>query len=101
MRSEKVFISGRVTGLPREEAKRNFERGKKMLLQNTFDFINPLDLVREGATNREAMKILLPILTDCYAILLLNDTKFSEGSQVEECVARYCGLQIFYEDDLI
>jgi hypothetical protein len=101
MRSMKVFISGRVTGLKRDEAKRNFERGKTMLLQNTFDFVNPLELVPEGADNRTAMKILLPLLTQCDAILLLSDTKFSEGSQVEEAVAKYCGLQIFYEDDLI
>ena len=100
MRSLKAFISGRVTGLPRAEAIRNFERGKTMLLDNTYDFVNPLEVVPEGATNKEAMKILLPKLIDCDAILLLSDTKFSEGSQVEETVARYCGLQIFYEDDL-
>lgn len=100
MRSLKVFISGRVTGLPREEAARNFQRGVKMLLQNTYDYINPLDVVPEGATNREAMKILLPMLTECDGILLLNDNKFSEGSHVEKKLAQYCGLQLFYEDDL-
>jgi hypothetical protein len=102
MRSFKVFISGRVTGLPRADAVRNFERGKKMLLQNGYDFINPVDLVPEGADQGEAMTILCPLLTAkaCDAILLLNDSKFSEGSQIEEMLARYCGKQIFYEDDL-
>jgi hypothetical protein len=102
MRSSKVFISGRVTGLSREEAMRNFERGKKMLLQNTYDFISPLDIVPEGADNEESMGILLPILVkDCDAILLLSDHKFSPGSRVEETVARYCHKLILYEDDLI
>lgn len=101
MSSMKVFISGRVTGLPREEAKRNFERGKKMLLQNNFEYVNPLYMVSESANNSEAMAILLPVLIkDCDAILLMNDTKFSEGSQIEEKVARYCGKQIIYEEDL-
>lgn len=97
----KIFISGRVAGLPRAEAVRNFERGVKMLMQNTYDFVNPLNIVPEGATDREAMKVLLPLLCDCDGILLLNDSKFSGGSHTEETVAKYCGLQIFYEDDLI
>jgi hypothetical protein len=96
----KVFISGRVSGLKREDVVKNFDHGKKLLLNNTFDFVCPVDLVQENAPNREAMKILLPLLTDCDAILLLNDHKFSEGSHLEELTARYCGLQIMYEDDL-
>lgn len=98
----KVFISGRVTGLPRHEAEHNFARGEKLLVDNNYEFVNPLRLVPVGTSNRDAMAVLLPVLTrNCDAILLLNDTKFSEGSQVEETVARYCGLQILYEDDLI
>ena len=99
----RVFISGKVTGLPRDQVKRNFERGKSLLLNNTYDFISPLDLVPEGATNREAMAILLPVLAseNCDGILLLNDSKFSEGSQIELKVAQYCGLNIYFEDDFI
>jgi hypothetical protein len=101
MRSMKIFISGRVTGLPRAEAERNFERGKKMLLLNTYDYVNPLELVPENASNSEAMTILLPILArDCDGILLMNDHKFSEGSHLEKMTALYCKKQIFYEDDL-
>jgi hypothetical protein len=101
MRSTKVFISGCVSGLRPEESKRNFERGKRLLLQNTYDYVNPLEIVPEGTSDKEAMKILLPVLMNCDAILLLSDSKFSKGSYVEEKVAQYCGLQIFYEDDLI
>ena len=97
----KVFISGRVTGLPREEARRNFERGERLLSDNSYDYVSPLDLVPIVSTPKEAMQILLPKLMECDAILLLSDNKFSEGSQVEECVAKYCKLLILYEDDLI
>jgi hypothetical protein len=96
----RVFISGKVAGLPRETAIRNFERGKKLVLVNGWDFVNPVDLVPEGSTKQYAMKILLPILTECNAILLLHDHQFSEGSQVELTCAKYCKLQIFNEDDL-
>lgn len=100
MRSYKTYIAGRVTGLPREEAKRNFARGERLLLVNTFDVVNPLALVPEEATPKEAMAICLPALLKCEAILLLDDYKFSEGAQLEEATARYCNMQIFYEDDL-
>ena len=101
MRSYKVFISGRVTDLPREEATRNFERGKKILLQNTYDYFNPLEAVPYSASPAQAMKICFDALFKCDAILLLNDHKFSEGSKLEEALARYCKKMIFYEDDLI
>jgi hypothetical protein len=101
MRSHKVFISGRIAGLPRPEAVRNFERGVRLCMNNTYDFVNPLELVPENASECEAMTILLPILTkQCDAILLMNDSKFSPGSHVEEKVAKYCKKMIFYEDDL-
>jgi len=100
MRSMRVFISGRVTGLPRQEAERNFQRAEDLLYLNTFDPVNPLKFVPEDASNKQAMKILLPILCDCDAILLLNDHKFSEGSHIEKKTAQYCGLRFFYEEDL-
>ena len=97
----KIFISGRIAGLPREEAVRTFERGKKMLIENTFDFVCPTDLLKEGASDSEAMALLLPLLCKSDGILLLNDSKFSGGSHIEEKLAKYLKKQIFYEDDLI
>lgn len=100
MRSMKVYIAGCVTGLPREEAIKNFERGKMILLKNTHDFVNPIDLVPENSSPGEAMKLCLPAVIDCDAILMLTDYKFSEGAQVEKQLARYCGKKILYEEDL-
>ena len=100
MRSMKVFISGRVTGLPREVAVRNFERGKKICMLNGFNFVSPVDKVPTAATPSQAMKICFNALFDCDAILLLNGHNFSEGSKLEEAVARYCKKKIFDEDDL-
>jgi hypothetical protein len=103
MSSYKVFISGRVTGLHRPEAERNFERGKKAILQNGWSYINPLEIIPADTPYKDAMKVCCDKITDddTNAILLLNDHKFSPGSHIEEELARICGLQIFYEDDLI
>jgi hypothetical protein len=72
-----------------------------MLIKNTYDYFNPLEMVPYSASTNQAMKICFDALFECDGILLLNDHKFSEGSKLEEAVARYCKKQIFYEDDLI
>jgi hypothetical protein len=46
------------------------------------------------------MKICLPLMLECDAILLLSDWMFSEGAQIEAQLARYVGLHIINEDDL-
>jgi hypothetical protein len=97
----KVFISGKVTGVPREKALEKFKRAEMLLMKNTFDYVNPMELVPEGATNSEAMALCLSEVCKCDALLLLSDAKFSEGSKIEEMTAKYCGKQIFNEDDLI
>ena len=96
----RIYIAGRVSGQPREQSERNFARGIKALVSCNYEPVNPLDLVKEGATHREAMKILIPAMLECDGILLLNDHIFSEGARLEEDMARYCKMLIFYEDDL-
>jgi hypothetical protein len=103
MMSTKIYIAGRVTGIPRAEAAHKFERGKKLLMQNGFNYINPMDMVPEDATPKEAMRLCLPFLLSetCDGILLLDGHEFSEGALIEKQLARYCGLQLFNEDDLV
>jgi hypothetical protein len=98
--SMKIFISGKVSGQPREETLRNFERGKRLLMNNAYNFISPLDIVPEGTSDAEAMNICINALHKCDGILLLSDSKFSNGSHLEELYAQYCKKDIFYEDDL-
>lgn len=97
----RVFISGRVTGLPWADAQANFNRGVRLCDANNLTCVNPMLLVPAGTSHKEAMRICINELLECDAILLLADNKFSEGSQIEEALARYCGLLILTEDDLI
>jgi hypothetical protein len=100
MRSDKVYIAGKITGQPREITIRNFKRGETLCINNGFNFINPTDFVREGSTHLEAMKILIPKLFECKAILLLNDYQYSEGAMIEKALAAYTEILIYFEDDL-
>jgi len=97
----RVYIAGRVTGLPVDQVTRKFQAAEAMCRASNFNPVNPLHHVNIKAGKAEAMKILLPILCECDAILLLNDWEFSEGAQIEAQLARYNGICIMNEDDLI
>jgi hypothetical protein len=95
----KVYIAGRVTGLTREQASRNFSRGEALMRSNNHDPINPLAFVPEGSSPKEAMKTLLPLMLECEAILLLEDWEFSEGAMIESALANYSKMTILLEED--
>jgi hypothetical protein len=96
----KVYIAGRVSGLPYDQVKAKFSTAETMLRVADFEPVNPLGHVSCQAKPAEAMKILIPLMLECDALLLLNDWEFSEGAQIEAQLARYAGLCIMNEDDL-
>jgi hypothetical protein len=74
MMSTKIYIAGRVTGIPRAEAAHKFERGKKLLMQNGFNYINPMDMVPEDATPKEAMGSCCSMVTNSVKALLSKNS---------------------------
>jgi hypothetical protein len=96
----RVFISGRVTGLPYDQVRQKFLAAENLLRASNHNPVNPLKHVNCLADPREAMKICIPLLLECDAILLLADSIYSEGAQIEAQLARYAGLSIIIEDDL-
>lgn len=96
----RVFISGRVSGLPYDQVQKKFAGAEALLKAEGHDTVNPLDQVPPGTGSGAAMKILVPLLLDCDAIYLLADWEFSEGAQIEAQLARYAGISIINEDDL-
>lgn len=97
----KVYIAGRVTGEPRDMVIIKFAAAEKLLRASNYNPVNPLKHVNCLAKPKEAMKVCIPLMLECDAILLLNDWAFSEGAQIEAQLARYVGLNIINEDDLI
>jgi hypothetical protein len=94
-----VYIAGRVTGLPREQAERNFSLAGAMLHANGMNPVNPMDLVPEGTEKKEAMKVLIPKLLDCDAIYMQNNYVMSEGATLEYHTAKYVGIHVFFAED--
>ena len=97
---KKFYVAGRVTGLPRTEVQHDFQRGKMLLFESGCEPVSPLDLVPENSTPKEAMKILLPVLSECDGILMLRGSGMSPGAQLEKQYAEYIGIEVLFEDEL-
>jgi hypothetical protein len=97
----RVYIAGRVSGLPYETVQAKFKAAENLLRASNFNPVSPLDHVNCKASRREAMKKLMPIMLDCDAVLLLDDWQWSEGAQIEAQMAKYADIKMIFEEDLI
>lgn len=109
---EKVYIAGKVKGLPMLETEIKFDNAAKQIDSNGDMPINPVwflknhnqTLKREGMLplsddnpeqRKEIMKVCLNLLVQCDAILLLHDWQESEGAVFEKQVADFFNIPIY------
>lgn len=80
----KVYISGKISGLPMEEVREKFAHAEELLLKTGFEVVNPLKngLAPEDAWIRHLAKDL-ELLHSCDAIYMLDDWHESKGAQHE------------------
>ncbi len=91
----KVYISGKITGLPFEEVEGNFYHAQNRLEEEGFEVVNPLEngLPRE-AEWREHVKADIRLLLECDTIYLLENWKESKGARIERDIAVALGYDI-------
>lgn len=96
---KKIYISGRIDGLPIDEVTAKFAKAEACLKAQGYDVVNPLkngipfDISWEY---HAAMDILL--LISCESIYLLADWNFSKGATLEKNIAELTGKTIVYEE---
>jgi hypothetical protein len=96
----KIYISGKVTGLPRDYALAKFECTKQELLKLGFaesEIWNPMEHVSPDATWEEAMTICLAALEGASAIVMQKDWGDSPGACKELDVAIENGIFFYFE----
>ena len=95
----KIYISGRISGLPIEEVAAKFDETETKLKAQGYEVINPLKNGIPATASWEAhvaMDVLL--LMGCGAIYLLPDWGFSKGATLEKNLAELTGKTIIYEE---
>jgi hypothetical protein len=99
----RVYVSGPVSGRPREEAVRAFADAARDLRDRGHDPIDPMgfplnsvDGLPWSAYLRQDLAALVLV---CDGILMLKGWTRSRGARLERSVAKRLGLAVMYADD--
>lgn len=91
----KVYLSGPVTSLPYEEAKKNFSIAQKKLENMGYEVVSPMN---NGLFHFDTwvnhMKADIKMLMDCDAIYMLAGWQGSQGAVIELNLAIQLGYKI-------
>ena len=109
MKSRRIYIAGKITGLVWEDAWRKFAEAEEVLGRLGHDAVNPMRVescevansceVVSGAGGvwEAEMRRCIATLIGCEAIYLLPDWELSRGAKLEHTIARELGLTVFHE----
>lgn len=95
----KVYISGKISGLPIEEVKRKFHNAASLLESLELQPVNPLENgLDDGSTWAQHMGKDIELLLGCDGIIMLDNWKQSRGAEIERLVAKKMDMYILYEE---
>lgn len=98
----KVYISGKITGLPIYESRLYFLTAKVYLECLKHTVINPFDLKPFLGIKTYFCYMISDLwnLMFCDAIYMLPNWKESRGARIENAFAKLLGLKIIYQKNL-
>jgi hypothetical protein len=94
----KIYISGKISGLPEAEAFKNFDTATEILVAMGYSVVNPMYLPHNHEKTWEAyMKEDIEALMKCDAIFMLKNWRDSKGAKIEHDLAECLNFKIFYQ----
>ena len=94
----KIYVSGRITGLPIELAKRTFAEAVRNLNSQGWEVVNPFDNgLPVEASYEEHLAADLQLLLGCKALFALRGWQQSNGARIEVAFAKRLGIKVIYE----
>lgn len=98
-----IYISGKITGLPEQQARDNFAYAEQLLRREGWEVINPfdIDLKEKEKTWANFMLADIEALIPCDAIFMLKDWMDSNGAYIEHAFARAMEKEIYYQSSLM
>ena len=99
--SERVYISGPVSGLPLDEVRAKFASRERALVHAGYKVFNPLEkslkVLGKGKTWEEYMAFDVLLLLKCDMINFLPGWEDSRGARLEAAIAKTKGIStLFY-----
>lgn len=94
----KVYISGKITGLPITEAEERFKDAEELITALNLIPVNPLNngLPRHSSWEEHIAKDI-ELLKQCEAIFMLDNWEESRGAKIEYEFAIGTGKEVMYE----
>jgi hypothetical protein len=93
----KIYISGKITGLPFDEAFKMFENAENELKFRGYEVVNPMKLLHEHNLSWESyMREDLIAMMKCDAIYLLPNYHESKGALIEKQLAETLKFVIYF-----
>lgn len=97
---QKIYLSGKISGLPICEAIKNFESAENQL-KGFANIVNPMRLRHDHDKSWQSyMKEDIRALMECDAIAMLPNYKSSKGALIELNLAKSLGFEIIYLKEL-
>ena len=100
----KVYISGRISGMNYEDARQLFLNAEERLKAKGYETFNPFSYCEEKFSGKGGMSWegymmeLLPYISQCDAIYMLDGWRESYGANIEYLWAIRCGKEILFEE---
>lgn len=92
----RVYIAGKVTGLPTGEVFTKFGQAEYWLKGQGHDVVNPLRLCSSEWSWNKCMRVCLGELLKCDAVCLLKDWCDSPGAHIEYYIASVLKMRVMY-----
>lgn len=91
---KRVYIAGKVTGLPIHEVTMKFGAVQKALEAQGYEVVNPLEVVGDFNCDwRTAMKKCIAALVECNIVIFLPCFTESKGATLEYQIAWGLGIE--------
>lgn len=98
MKRKKIFISGKVSGLPYSYVKLNFNKTQELLEGQGFIVWNPIKNCHYTWSWWRCMIVCLWNLTWCNSVYFLHNWYKSRGSKIEHNWAKLLGKELIFEE---
>ena len=99
----KVYISGKITGMPMDEVEKLFEKAEREMRKCFDDVLSPLwiPVNQNNPEWRHYMIEDIKVLVDCDAIYMISNWKESRGAILEHHIAKELGMNIIYGQEVL